>query len=272
VDGWQRAGDKVKTVPFDDMAVGYDASFTETKLGRHLRGIVWERLKKNFSAGHFVLELNCGTGEDAVWLAKQGCRVVATDVSLEMLAAASRKANFFGLADQIDVRLLDIGSPVLDFPNERFEGAFSNFGGLNCVEDLEPVSRYLGAKVKKGGRIVLVIMGRWCLWEIVWHLLHGEVQTAFRRFNPDGMDVKLNNSTIHVWYPALREIHRKFCRFFVVRRITGLGLFLPPTYLEGVVSNRPFLWKLLAGLEWIFSGLYPFKYFADHLILEYERL
>ncbi len=261
----------MKTVPFDAMAFGYDVLFTETKLGRYLRGIVWGRLKENIAANHFVLELNCGTGEDAVWLARQGCRVAATDVSSEMLTLASRKVKSHGLQGMVDVHLLDLEKPVLEIDHGKFDCAFSNFGGLNCVEDLEPIASYLTAKIKANGRLVLVIMGRWCLWEMVWHLLHGEIRTAFRRFSSNGVDVKLKNNIIRVWYPSLEDIQRKFGVFFTLKKITGLGLFLPPTYLEGVVSNHPLLWKLLVRLERIFSGLYPFRYFADHLILEYEH-
>ena len=42
-------------------------------------------------AGERVLELNCGTGEDAVHLARRGVRVLATDNSPRMLAAARSK-------------------------------------------------------------------------------------------------------------------------------------------------------------------------------------
>jgi len=54
------------TATFDAVASGYDAAFTERTLGRMLRAAVRERLP--FAAGDRVLELGCGTGEDAIWL------------------------------------------------------------------------------------------------------------------------------------------------------------------------------------------------------------
>ena len=53
-----------------------------------MRGATQRRLEARFSAGHRVLELNCGTGEDAVFLARRGVRVLATDLSGAMVEAA----------------------------------------------------------------------------------------------------------------------------------------------------------------------------------------
>ncbi len=262
----------MKTAAFDSMAADYDPLFVETKLGRQLREIVWNRLKENITADRYILELNCGTGEDAVWLAKQGCRVVATDVSQGMLAAASRKVEHFNLRNKVDLHFLDLANPSLEMEDVRFDGAFSNFGGLNCVQNLEPIAFYLAEHIQKGGRVMLVIMGRWCLWEIFWHLLHGQGRTAFRRFSRDGVDVKLKADTLRVWYPAVQDVHRQLEKSFVIKKLTGLGVFLPPTYLEEFISKHPFLWKLLTRLEYLLAGSFPFKYFADHLIFEYERI
>ena len=55
------------------------AVFTESRLGELLRQAVWRRLDDVFRPGDRVLELDCGTGEDAVHLARRGVRVLATD-------------------------------------------------------------------------------------------------------------------------------------------------------------------------------------------------
>ena len=41
---------------FDRAAPSYDRTFTETKLGRELRSLVWERLAALFAPGDRVLE------------------------------------------------------------------------------------------------------------------------------------------------------------------------------------------------------------------------
>lgn len=80
---------------FNPIAKDYDAVFSHTALGQLLRQRVWQHLGalNAVSSAKTVLELNCGTGEDAVWLAQQGWQVLATDVSDQMLAVAQAKAS-----------------------------------------------------------------------------------------------------------------------------------------------------------------------------------
>ncbi|HBY98317.1 MAG TPA: class I SAM-dependent methyltransferase, partial [Chloroflexi bacterium] len=128
---------------FDHAAASYDAAFTDTHLGRLLREAVWARLAQQFQPGMHILELNCGTGEDAIWLARRGLRVTATDNSPGMLAVARGKAGRAGVDDRIEFRRLDlgeIGEWRFEVEGERreredgpagFDGVLSNFGGLN---------------------------------------------------------------------------------------------------------------------------------------------
>lgn len=52
-----------------------------------------EAFKELNLAGHSVLEIGCGTGTNAVWMAEQKCKVVATDISPTAIEAAIGKAK-----------------------------------------------------------------------------------------------------------------------------------------------------------------------------------
>src|SRR5438552_12882828 len=93
---------------FDALAPGYDARFTESALGRILRLAVWRWLDRAFPRGARVLELNCGTAEDARHLGGRGVRVLATDASAEMLDLARAKIDGAGLGSSVEVRQVDI--------------------------------------------------------------------------------------------------------------------------------------------------------------------
>ncbi|MEO6063410.1 MAG: methyltransferase domain-containing protein, partial [Thermoflexales bacterium] len=127
---------------FDALAAGYDQDFGASAIGRVFRSRVQARLDARFHAGQRVLELNCGTGDDAIHLARKGARVLATDQSAAMLAVADRKVRAAGLADSVELRPLAI-EELGQLAPASLDGAFSNLGGLNCVAELAPVGRDL---------------------------------------------------------------------------------------------------------------------------------
>jgi SAM-dependent methyltransferase len=64
------------------------------------------------------LDLGCGEGGDAIWLALQGWRVTAIDVSATALDRAAADAATAGVADRIDFRQHDL---ALTFPSGAFD-------------------------------------------------------------------------------------------------------------------------------------------------------
>src|SRR5207237_4979905 len=130
------------------------------------------------SAGQHVLELGCGTGEDALWLASRGVSVLATDVSEGMLSVAQSKAA---------------GHPLVRFERQdanalaltgTFDGAFANFGVLNCLHDLGGFGSQLAGALRPGACLMAVVMPPFCLWETTWYALHGDFVRATRRWRP----------------------------------------------------------------------------------------
>jgi len=172
--------------PFDGMAADYDRSFTSSTIGRRMRAAVWRRMDATFQPGERVLELNCGTGEDAVHLGQRGVRVVATDSSPEMLAMTRAKVEHAGLTELVEVARLPIEDLAKYRPAHCFDGVLSNFGGLNCVADLPAVSRGLAALTRPGARALLCAMGPAVPWEWGWYLVHGQPRKAVRRLGRQG--------------------------------------------------------------------------------------
>jgi SAM-dependent methyltransferase len=253
---------------FDALAPRYDADFTETRLARALRGRVWARLEVLFAPGARVLELASGTGEDARFLAQRGLSVTATDSSGEMLALARAKTG--GLP--VRVAPLDLRAPVAGeaiLAGSPYDGVLSNFGGLNSLADHAPLARFLAPLVAPGGRLVLVVMGRWCAWEIAWHLAHAQPRRAFRRLAAGGAEAQApGGARLVVYYPSTSALRRAFAPAFRLARAWPLGLALPPTYLEPLTRRRWFPWRLLAGLE----KRLQWPMWADHTVYEFVRL
>src|ERR1700683_5323588 len=70
----------------------YEQVFTGTSVGKMWRDSCWRELHSRFKSGARVLELNCGTGIDAIHLARRRVSVLACDISPRMIELARTEA------------------------------------------------------------------------------------------------------------------------------------------------------------------------------------
>ena len=255
--------------PFDAVADGYDAAFTDRRLGRWLREIVRERMEQAFEPGQHVLELGCGTGEDAVWLARRGVSITATDASPGMLDVTRRKAEAAGVGDRITTRLLDLTMPVTG-GDTGYDGAYANFGPLNCVEDRRALAGDLARLVRPGGKLVFVVMGPVCPWEVVWFTARLKPRTAIRRFR-SGNEARVGEGTLRVWYPSHRRLQRELAPHFRTVEVAGVGMLLPPSEMGRLVDRAPRFFERVAAIDRRLAGTLPWRWFNDHYLMVLER-
>jgi len=263
---------QLRAAPFDAIAERYDETFTTSKVGQAQRASVWKKLEKTFQPGNRVLEIGCGTGIDACFLAEHGVTVVACDNSPQMISVATR-------------RVADCAKPNLVYPHvlaaedmdslrtgKSFDGAFSNFGALNCVEDLQQFARDLAILLKPSATALLCWMGPCCLWEIAWYLAQGKPGKALRRFHRGGVTARLaEGATVHVRYPSVRSLARTFAPEFRLVSIKGIGVSVPPSYLEPMASRVPRLFKLSTQADSLLGRWPGIRVLADHILLEFRR-
>lgn len=232
---------------FDAIAGQYDALFSGTAVGQAMRSRVWrllDRLLPQHSADVSVLEVNCGTGLDAIWLANRGYDVLATDIAPEMVSITAQKVARAGARVRTQVCALE----ALDtLPREQFDLIFSNFGGLNCLDpqSLEQFAVQIQERLLPGGRFVAVVMGSCCAWEIIYFLLKGKLRQAFRRLGKQPLIVPLQNGTaVDTWYYTPKQFRKHFFGLFQ-EKLAPVGICLPPSYLAPFFEKRPRLLKWL---------------------------
>lgn len=252
---------------FDDLAPEYDASFTSTPLGSVLRALVWSRLDRVLAGARRVLEIGCGTGEDAIRLACRGARVLAIDASPAMLRVAAEKARVQGCSERIDFRCLPMEELDSIRTAEKFDGTLSNFGALNCTIELPSVIRSVAEQLEPGARLVWVLMGRYVPWEWGWYLLRAEPKKAWRRLRDSASWRGLT-----IAYPMPRDVKRMLQPFFRVDSLSPLGFALPPSYAAAWLNRRPQMLAALTHLEHMAQGCSPLASCADHYIVEATRL
>jgi SAM-dependent methyltransferase len=264
--------------PFDSMAAGYDTGFTDTQIGMAMRRAVWQRMDARFEPGQRVLELNCGTGADALHLAQRGVHVLATDVAPGQVEVTRRKAEAAGMEDRITVRRLALEAlagtaaraKITRFLLEppTFDGALSNFGGLNCVDDWRGIGAGLAACLRPGAYAMVCVMGPSCPWEWGWYLLHGEPGKAFRRLRPGGTSWR----GLTIRYPSVKRLTQDFAPHFRLLRASAVGALIPPSYMEAWIARRPRLLARLNRWERRWETLPCLTALADHYLLEFQRL
>jgi 2-polyprenyl-3-methyl-5-hydroxy-6-metoxy-1,4-benzoquinol methylase len=256
---------------FDGVAAEYDKSFTNSCIGRAQRDAVWRVLTRTFHSGAHILELNCGTGEDALFLAKHGVSVYSCDASEVMVETAARRLFAESQITNVSFHQLPTEQlAALRSDTRRFDGVLSNFSGLNCVEDLQSVSENLAALVRPGASLVLCFCTRICLVEILYFLFQRQAQKAQRRWR--STIARVGGRSMPVYYPTLSQLRRMFSPHFVLRECRGVGVAIPPSYLESLVSVRPRLFRSLNFLERFLAPLPVLRTVGDHMVLRFERV
>ncbi|HLZ40985.1 MAG TPA: class I SAM-dependent methyltransferase [Candidatus Sulfotelmatobacter sp.] len=258
--------------PFDAIASRYDQAFTSSRIGQAQRAAVWRVLEKVFRPGDRILEIGCGTGVDACFLAQRGVRVVACDASSQMIEVAARRIQHLGLNDLVRPAVLRAEDLSTLPPDAPFDGAFSNFGALNCVEDLEAIARPLAKLLKPGASALLCWMGPYCLWEMIWYLAHSNTAKAFRRFHCNGVSARIaDGPPVQVYYPSVRMLARKFSPELQLKSIRGIGLAVPPSYVEPWFARHPALLNSCHQLDIVLGRCPGIRALGDHVLVRFQR-
>lgn len=256
---------------FDAIADHYDSLFTGSLIGRAQRTAVWREALRVFRPGDRILELNCGTGEDALFLAARGIHVCACDASPRMIRQAQARRAAEAPSSPIDFRILRT-EHIDSLPEQKqFDGVFSNFSGLNCVKDLARTARSLASLVRPRANLLLCVSTRYCLWEIAHYAMKGDFSRAFRRCTGFA-EVNLNGHPLSVHYPTLRLMRKWFGPFFRLRSVTGIGVVVPPSYLEAWTQKHPGMLRIGEAADRMLSRCPGARVLGDHMLLHMERL
>jgi ubiquinone/menaquinone biosynthesis C-methylase UbiE len=203
---------------FDRHAPVYDQVFSKASV----RSEVWEIADSYLSPGMHVLDLGCGTGDDALHYARRGLKVSAIDVSPGMVAELKRKAG-----DTIRAEVADMRAYVAA-ASARFDAVVSNFGALNCISELDWLRR---VSLVPGGYLILTTMGRLYPLEFIVFLLKGRPRLALRRFGRS-RGATVENVRFDVYYHRLSTMRRALAPEFKLIQVRGVRSLLPAPGLE----------------------------------------
>lgn len=259
--------DSVKTIAeaFSRTAEKYDAFAEDHPHLTRLRGKVYAHLGRFLPPGARLLELNAGSGVDAVHLAQQGYFVHATDIAPGMLARFRDKVDRLGLQEHVTLQECSF-TELEKVHSGPFDAIFSDMGGLNCIPDLSPVVQSLPKLLRPGGIVTWVLMPQVCLWEMA-EIFRLHPKLAFRRFARAGTRSHLEGLYFPVYYFSPRQVLRWFGEAYQLLSLEGLSVITPTAESKNLAKRFPRIYKTLAWLDDRLSPHAPWSGWGDFYIL-----
>ncbi len=238
----------------------------------------WQRQQFQKILGNYVrpgmhwLELGAGTGTDALWLTNQGIEVEITCTEPhpwmfdQLQAKTATVATIHALPLPAE-RLDDLGTQV-------FDGVFSNFAALNCVEDLGTVAQTLATHLKTQAPVVLCLFNRQCGWELALGLVQGLFKGNPERLGRRQVRQRLVEMQpgieVSTFYHQPREILQAFEPWFRFESLVGMGIAIPPS--GWILADRaPKFFQPLHHLDMAWGKGFGLRSLGDHQIWCFTR-
>jgi ubiquinone/menaquinone biosynthesis C-methylase UbiE len=249
----------------------FDELYSTNKIVEYKRERVRSHLRKYVRPGNFILELNSGTGQDAIWLAQLNCLVHATDIAAGMLEVLQQKVINENLETFVSSELCSFST--LDNLQQKgpYDMILSNFAGLNCTGELDKVLHSFSSLLKPNGIVTLVLLPKFCLWEFLL-IFKGKFKTATRRFfSSKGRKARVEATYFKCWYYNPSFITESLNAEFKLLSIEGLCTIVPPSYIEDFADQYPKAFEFLKNKENKLKRKWPWKYIGDYYVISLQK-
>jgi ubiquinone/menaquinone biosynthesis C-methylase UbiE len=253
---------------FSRQSAVFDALNKENKISEYLRDQFRREVLSQLKPASDILELNCGTGLDAVFFAQQGHKILANDNAKGMLEQLEKKIRENSLEKSIETLHCSFHE-IHKIKNRTFDHIISNFGGLNCSENLDEVLRQLSPLLKPGGKVTLMIMPNVCPWELAL-VFKGKFKTAFRRLKKRAV-AKVEGVEFYCYYYTPGYVKRALGKDFETISLKGVCVAVPPEFMQNFAERRPLVFERLKKFDKAISGIFPFTYCCDHFLITLQK-
>lgn len=250
---------------YDAIADDYDGQLQEAAWMRH---ILWKHYARLIRSEDRILDVGCGTGADALFLARRGVRVTAIDVSRQMIERLQGAAEREGLAGQIETRIMDYEDLGIWEP-ETFDAVISAFAALNTTPDLARFARNAARLLRTDGLLLVHLLNGFSLWDRLrlasrgrWSAAHQAARNRRRTVLVGAMPLQ------HYLYSPDEAYTQAFSVHFELRRAYGMGILRP-------ARSAPHVPRAVLGalehLEAIVRGHHPFVGWGEFFVLELAK-
>lgn len=246
----------------------YETFHKQSIIDQSMRFQVYKHIERFLKPNSHILELNSGSGIDALYFANKGHEILATDIAEGSKAYIEAKI--------LKYKLKNLTFKTCSFHDlnalntSHFDYVFSNFGGLNCTNELDRVINSLNDILKKDTMITFVIMGKYYPWDWIY-ALKGKFRRAFIRFNKDGIYTNIEGEAIKTFYHSPKKVKTKMAKYFEFIDSENLGVFYPSVNHTSLTKYK----KLINRLISIDSKIAKWKILptgiGDYYILTFKK-
>lgn len=263
--------EQIAAEAFSRQSEVFDKIYVPNEIIQYKRERVRNLINKYLPASSSILELNAGTGEDAIYFAQHGHTVHATDISAGMLSQLTQKVDAYMVRDKVTIEQCSFTN-LSNLKNKGpYDLIFSNFAGLNCTDRLNDVLCSFNDLIAENGLVVLVMLPPFCLWETSL-ALRGNFSAAFRRWgSKNGAKAHIEGVHFTCWYYKPQFIINSLKGCFDVLNVEGLCSLVPPSYFEQFPKKRPALFKLLQRMENKLKSKRPWNRIGDYYIIALRK-
>jgi len=252
---------------FSKQSEHYDLDDFSNQILIQWRQLVYNNIDKFMKPNSRILELNAGTGIDALRMVLLGHTVHATDYAPGMIKKINQKIFTYDLLGRFTSQQCSFES-LDQISEKKFDYVFSNFGGLNCCSNLTKVTDHLSDLLKPGAFITWVIMPKVSLWELL-RVFKGRM-AAFRRFKSTGTIAHLEGEYFKTYYHSLQDIKKAFGTNYTFLKCEGLGTISPPPASLGFSLKYPAIYSFLRNIDHLIKNTFPFNRWGDHIIVTFQ--
>jgi len=253
---------------FSKQAISFDRLNSENILSQYLREQFQKEVLNHSKEGDSFLELNCGTGLDALCFAEKNRFVLATDISEGMIQQLENKKKNHPQGEKI-TGVVTSYHHLNKVQRQPFDYILSNFGGLNCTDKLKDVLMQFHSLLNKEGKVTLMIMPKICPWEIL-SVFKGNFKTAFRRFKKQ-TKATVEGQEFYCYYYNPSYVINVLKKDFDLLSLKGICITVPPEHKFKFINKNPRLFSLFKKIDHAVSSYFPFTYCCDHFLITLQK-
>lgn len=258
---------------FDSASEEYDFTINSNRINRWIRKRSIDLILKYVNKNSILLEIGCGTGEEAIKIVSHVKKIVATDISCKMIELLNLKIKGRSLQDKI-VPIRVAASGIAELANlflmDKFDLAYSLNGALNCELKINLFPKSLSGLIKPNGYFICSIRNSVCASEMLSHLFAFQFDKCTPR-KKQPMMVSVGGKDIPAFYYKPEEFARFFKPWFEVRRIIALPAIIPPAYLSEYFVKLGPIARIAEKLDSFISEIPLMNLLGDQTLFVFQK-